>query len=125
MTLKVSDDASSYLEINNAITTDSAFAPRIMGVNGAASYGLYIEGAITTDSGAVPAINIDGRTAAGGAIGTRPLVNFTNTARSRHKFNYDGTLYTAAAVKIATTTAPSANCAMRVAGHIERMQIAP
>jgi len=119
MTLKVSDDLSSYLMIGNGSATDSVFSARILGLNSAADIALRLYGLCTTDTGTNPAVVIDGRTAVSAALATRPLLGISNNGTLKASINNDGALYAAGALKIGTTTAPDVGYLMRIAGHIE------
>src|SRR3989344_5323615 len=69
----VSDDASSYLKIDNFNSTDSLFTPQFHGYYGGATQpGLTLYADALSDTGTVALMQFKS-TVAGGAVGTRPL----------------------------------------------------
>lgn len=75
---KVSDDATAKVEVVNASSTNNAFIAEIRGTAPTTNTPLVIRGVVTTDTGSNPAIFVDGRTAAGGALTTRDIITFRN-----------------------------------------------
>ena len=76
----MSDDTSSSIRIENAVTTDGVFAPQIRGDQSGTSIALSFKAVITTDTGTSPALLWQAQTAVPGLSGTRPVLvcrNFT------------------------------------------------
>lgn len=80
--LKVSDDANSFIQFGNAVTTDAVFAPYILVRQNevATSEGLrlVVEIGNLQDTGSVPAHRINLRKVDASALGTRPLFEIAN-----------------------------------------------
>lgn len=74
----VSDDATSFFEINNATSTDGAFLPRIDTRSTAARSALAVRGTITDDTGTNAVMVFDGRVSPSSAVATRPLAQWQN-----------------------------------------------
>lgn len=91
-TFKVSDDAVGSLVFSNGTNGNNGYIPAITGTAATTSIPLFFVGAITTDSGTNPAIVFDARTAAGGAIATRPLLDIRTFGTSKFLFSAAGDL---------------------------------
>lgn len=83
--MTVSDDTSSYFQIINGTTTGNVFAPTFEGVQSGNSTALSFFGSGTTDSGSNPILLFLARTAAGGSITTRNIVEFWNLVQAALK----------------------------------------
>lgn len=91
-TWTVADDATAMLQITNGTGTAGIFIPKILGLAASTNIALLIQGTATTDSGTAGVITFDSRTAAGGAIATRPLVAWRNFGTEYMQLNVNGAL---------------------------------
>jgi hypothetical protein len=73
------DDSAGRFEIANGSSSGAGFSAQIKGTGSSTNIGLFGLGIVTTDSTTtLPAIVFDGRTAAGAAIVTKPILGIRN-----------------------------------------------
>lgn len=92
---KVSDASThSFIQIENATTTDGLFVPQIKsrqgGTSTAAALNIFAETTGGGDVGAVPMFLADVRISPSTTIATRPLFDFRNNAISKFTINANG-----------------------------------
>src|SRR5574343_32950 len=86
----VSDDASSYLNISNASSSDGVFVPRIETSSPGNNQSIIFLAKGTTDSGTSALIHFDGRIGASTTVSTRPLVKVQNNGTEKWSMAADG-----------------------------------
>lgn len=77
-TWRLDEDTSSDIQFKNGISSNAAFVPLIQCTGNSSNGGLFLVARKTTDSGTTPAMILDGRTAAGGALSTSAVAEFRN-----------------------------------------------
>lgn len=82
-TWKISDDVTGKLIITNGTSSDNVFIPWIQATSSGTNLAAILSGEITTDTGTNPAVMLDGRLAAGGAVATRPLLVIANNGTTK------------------------------------------
>ena len=77
-TWRLDEDTSNDIQFKNGSSSNAAYVPLIQCTGNSSNGGLFLVCRKTTDSGAAPALILDGRTAAGGALSTSAVAEFRN-----------------------------------------------
>lgn len=92
LTLKVTGDSTSKLEMLNMGGSSSLLIPTVKGTGASTNVAMQFVAAGSTDSGTAGLFNFDARTAANGTISTRPLLTLGTNGANKFVFSAAGDL---------------------------------